>query len=114
MEAKKQMKKQIKTPNAITLIALVITIIVLIILAGISISLLFGENGIITKAKETKELQKIAELTEKLELEKGPVALDHKGEVLITDYLEYIKEQAIIENKDIETLNELQSYITLE
>ena len=108
------MKKQIKTPNAITLIALVITIIVLIILAGISISLLFGENGIITKAKETKELQKIAELTEKLELEKGPVALDHKGEVLITDYLEYIKEQAIIENKDIETLNELQSYITLE
>ena len=108
------MKKQIKTPNAITLIALVITIIVLIILAGISISLLFGENGIITKAKETKELQKIAELTEKLELEKGPVALDHKGEVLITDYLEYIKEQAIIEDKDIEILNELQSYITLE
>ena len=40
--------------KAITLIALVITIIVLIILAGISISLVLGNNGIITKAKDAK------------------------------------------------------------
>ena len=41
-----------KNNKGITLIALVITIIVLIILAGISISLLMGEDGIITKAKQ--------------------------------------------------------------
>ena len=41
-----------KTIKGITLIALVITIIILIILAGISISLLTGEDGIITKAKQ--------------------------------------------------------------
>ncbi len=41
--------------KGITLIALVITIIVLIILAGISINLVLGENGIITKAKLAKE-----------------------------------------------------------
>lgn len=45
------MKKQ----NGITLIALVITIIVLLILAGVSISAVIGENGIATKAKETAE-----------------------------------------------------------
>ena len=41
--------------KGITLIALVITIIVLIILAGVSITMLTGENGIITQAKESKE-----------------------------------------------------------
>ena len=44
------MKKTQKN-KAITLVALVITMVVLIILAGISINMLFGENGIITKAK---------------------------------------------------------------
>ena len=41
------MKKQ----NGITLIALVITIVVLLILAGVSISMVLGDNGILTKAK---------------------------------------------------------------
>lgn len=41
-----------KNQKGITLIALVITIIVLIILAGISINMLFGDNGIINKAQE--------------------------------------------------------------
>lgn len=45
------MKKQ----RGITLIALVVTIIVLIILAGISINLILGENGIITKASSAKQ-----------------------------------------------------------
>ena len=41
-----------KSNKGITLIALVITIIVLIILAGISISILMGQDGVITKAKQ--------------------------------------------------------------
>ena len=48
------MKKQKNGQNGITLLALVITIIVLLILAGITISTLVGENGIITKANEAK------------------------------------------------------------
>ena len=39
----------------ITLIALVVTIIVLLILAGISISMLTGQNGILNRAAEAKE-----------------------------------------------------------
>ena len=44
------MRKKEKN-NGITLIALVITIVVLIILAGISISIILGENGLVAKAK---------------------------------------------------------------
>ena len=41
--------------HGITLIALVITIIVLLILAGVSIATLTGDNGILTRANEAKE-----------------------------------------------------------
>ena len=44
-----------KRNSGITLIALVITIIVLLILAGVSIAMLTGDNGILTQAKEAKE-----------------------------------------------------------
>lgn len=55
MEKKKEEKNKRKfDEKGITLIALVITIVVLLILAGISINLVLGENGIIKKAKEAK------------------------------------------------------------
>ena len=44
--------KRKENTKAITLVALVITIIVLLILAGVTISLTIGQNGIITKAQE--------------------------------------------------------------
>ena len=43
-----------KGKNGITLIALVVTIVVLLILAGISINMTLGSNGIISKAKEAR------------------------------------------------------------
>ena len=57
-----------KNNKGITLIALVITIIVLIILAGISINLLMGDNGIITKAQDAARVQKEGEIKEELSL----------------------------------------------
>jgi len=45
----------LKGQKGITLVALVVTIIVLIILAGVSIALVLGDNGIITKAKEGQQ-----------------------------------------------------------
>ena len=49
------MSNKQKQQKGITLIALVITIIVLLILAGISISMLMGQNGILNRAQEAKE-----------------------------------------------------------
>ena len=51
MKNKKKTKKQ---TSGITLIALVLTIIVLLILAGVSIAMLTGENGILTQAQRAK------------------------------------------------------------
>ena len=48
------MKTKLKSSKGITLIALVITIIVLLILAGVSIAMLTGQNGILTQAQRAK------------------------------------------------------------
>ena len=47
--------KERRRQEGITLVALVITVIVLIILAGVTLSTLVGDNGIITKAQEAKQ-----------------------------------------------------------
>ena len=49
------LNKKFKRNKGITLIALVVTIIVLLILAGISISMLTGQNGIFNRASEAKD-----------------------------------------------------------
>ena len=49
------LKETLKRNKGITLIALVVSIIVLLILAGISINMLTGENGILNRAVEAKE-----------------------------------------------------------
>ena len=57
-----------KNNKGITLVALVVTIIVLIILAGISINLTLGDNGIITVAQKAKENMELAKEEEEREL----------------------------------------------
>ncbi len=57
-------EEKVKEEKGITLIALVITIIVLLILAGVTISLTFGENGILARAKEGKDKYAEAEQNE--------------------------------------------------
>ena len=54
--------------NGITLIALVITIIVLLILAGVSIAMLTGQNGILTQAQKAKETTEESAENEKRQL----------------------------------------------
>lgn len=62
------MRKILKNKNGITLIALVITIVVLLILAGVSIATLIGDNGILTQAGNSKEQYEISEEKEILEI----------------------------------------------
>ena len=62
------MKNKLKEMKGITLIALVITIIVLLILAAVSIATLTGENGILTKAGEAEEETRGASVQEARDL----------------------------------------------
>jgi hypothetical protein len=61
--------KKIKGKNkGITLIALIVTIVVLLILAGVSIAMLTGENGIIAQANNAKESNRGGEVKETVDL----------------------------------------------
>lgn len=59
------LRNRLTNKKGITLLSLVITIILLIILAGISISLSLGNNGLFRKSKDAKELYVNAETEEK-------------------------------------------------
>ena len=61
--------KKLKEKTGITLIALVITIIVLLILAGVTIVTLTGDNGLLTKASDAKQANEEAEVLEKIKTE---------------------------------------------
>ena len=64
-DEKQKMKKGIR---GITLIALVVTIVVLLILAGVSINLVVGNNGIVTKAGDASNKSKQADATDRIEM----------------------------------------------
>ena len=49
------MQKKIQSERGITLVALIITVIILLILAGVTLNLVIGENGLITRTKQAKE-----------------------------------------------------------
>ena len=70
-----------------TLVALVITIIVLVILAGISLNGIFGESGLINSAQKAKENAEIAEETE---------IVAQIQEEMLEDIIEYLKEAGYI------------------
>ena len=61
-------KKQKRTERGITLIALVVTIVVLLILAGVAIAMLRGQNGILSEAESAKEATKNKGAEEKVGL----------------------------------------------
>ena len=62
------MQEKLKNINGITLVALIITVIILLILAGVTISLLIGDNGMITKTKQGVEESEMASIKEQAEL----------------------------------------------
>ena len=68
MKKIKLMLKNQKSNSAITLIALIITIIVLLILAGVTLNMVMGENGIFGKANNAKNKTEVAQYEEELRM----------------------------------------------
>ena len=71
--------------KGITLIALVITIIVLLILAGVAIATLSGENGLFARAKQAKQTQTESEIKEKLNLSIQELQVEKLAEATLND-----------------------------
>ena len=94
-----------KEERGITLIALVVTIVVLLILAGITISLVFGSNGVIQKAQDSKRQTEIGEMREKLEMAKVPVYADGNGSYKVQDYWDRIESEGLIADKTVDIID---------
>ena len=78
-----------KEMRGITLIALVITIVIIMILAGVTINLVVGNNNLFDKAKSTQKIQTVAGIKEALELEKVDIQVESK-KVDLDTYLKQI------------------------
>jgi len=110
------MKKILKNTKGITLVALVITIVILLILAGISISALTN-TGIFQKAKDAKQKSENASLDQNTKLDEYENELDkylpkklvdkvNDGTIKVGDYISYTPDGASTEN----ILQELATY----
>ena len=123
-EEKEKMKSNLKlrknrkyylNQKGITLIALVVTIVVLLILAGVSISVLFGNNGIISRAKDTKKVTNLSSLKEEI----GIVIQARNVNKMSGLPLESLKESlenGISGDKTVETIGSIEDtcYVTRE
>ena len=92
------MREKIKQKRGITLIALVVTIVVLIILAGISIGVLTGDNGIIDQAHTAKEDTEIASWEEQIDLAIIDAENKHRDPSW-DDVIDELKNKDIIDNE---------------
>ena len=101
-----------KKENAITLVALIVTIIILLVLAGITIATLGGENGLFARVKQAKKAHVQSEMQEQLTLALNELQIEKKGNaslddvtqdwintVISSDYSPIIKEDASIDGK---------------
>ena len=82
----------LKKQKGITLIALVVTIVVLLILAGVTISLLLDENGIIAKSKDARRGYREVQINEQMDIDN------------VSDWISEVtdrKEQKVVEPENI-------------
>lgn len=115
------MKKVYKKENAITLVALVITIVILLILSGISISALTN-TGLFGKAKEAKMASENAQKQESEKLDEYEKEMDqygdntlisnfNSGKIKVGDYIKYEPDKITDTDEDYKTLiSNLQKY----
>ena len=88
--------------KGITLMALVITIIVLLILAGISISMLTGDNGIIKRAEEAAKATETAAIKEQIQLAVLDALTEGLGQITSTESLENALQNYVEKNYNLD------------
>ena len=104
--------KNLKVDVGITLVSLVVTIVILLILSGIAIATLGGENGLFARVKQAKKAHVQSEMQEQLTLALNSLQIDKNGSaslddvtqdwintVISNDYSPTIKEDASIDGK---------------
>ena len=104
-----------KMEKGITLIALIITIILMLILAAVVINVTVGENGLFNTAKKAAIDYKISEILEKLEIEKANLIADMNGDIpSVAEYINYIIGKNIISEQDVTHIDDNTKQILVE
>ena len=108
-------KKYYLNQKGITLIALVVTIVVLLILAGVSINALFGNNGIISRAKDTKKVTNLSSLKEEIGIVIQSRNINKMAGLPVGSFKEEL-ENGISGNKTVEAIGNIGDtcYVTRE
>ncbi len=101
MEQTKE-KLRFKQQSGITLIALVVTIVILIILATISVNVIMN-GGLINKTSSGKQMHELEREKERLEIVKGDVVsnINHVGKVTVDTYVEELINQGITDGSEV-------------
>ena len=102
--------------RGITLIALVITIIILLILSGVTLVIVGGDNGLINHAKNAKKEAKIGEITDALNIYGVNAQANKQGDIDISEYLNYIQTKGdySVQVEDTEDNTETSKYILVD
>ena len=100
-------KQKFKRNKGITLIALVVTIIVLLILAGISIMMLAGQNGILNRAKDATEEQTHGAMNETIGLRFTEYMTEQRLDGLTDDFITYMKNKGYVDDNGIIKISDL-------
>ena len=96
--------------EGITLIALVVTIVVLLILAGVSLNLVLGNNGIITKAQDAKLMTRAGSAEDEVELWKSDNYIARTSNQATIDketMLQGLKDKKLVYEEEIDRDNEI-------
>lgn len=102
-------KGKMREKSGITLISLVVTIIVLLILAGVTIATLTGENGILTRAQEAEVETRGAEVEERVNLWKTEREASNYINTSVktdTELLDEMKNDGILFEEEIDRENQ--------
>ena len=110
-----KIKRSYLKQRGITLIALVVTIVVLLILAGVSINALFGNNGIISRAKDTKKVTNLSSLKEEIGIVIQSRNINKMAGLPVGSFKEEL-ENGISGNKTVEAIGNIGDtcYVTRE
>lgn len=93
--------------EGITLIALIITIIVLIILAGVTINMVIGNNGIFTQTQKAKIKTEQSNVYEAMQLQVSDYEIEKNTEGTTDTLVNYIKSKNIINDNNVINVQEL-------
>ena len=102
-------KLNLKNKNAITLIALVVTIVVLLILEGVTISLLLDENGIIAKSKDARNANRAGTIRDEITLWEADKVASENGagsHESMDAFLARLKTRGLINDEDIQKIKD--------